>query len=121
MLVDDMGREHHGPAVVLVSNNPYAVDRPLATGTRPTLTGGRLGIVVLDPPDDPRHRPGRAWTAASGEITAPTLVHAGVDGEAMDLRPPLGIAIRPGALRVRISARHPGVSHSGRLMRRQGA
>ena len=121
LLVDDTGREHHRPAVVLVSNNPYAVDRPLATGSRPTLTGGRLGILVLDPPDDPRRRPGRAWTATSVEITAPTPVHAGVDGEAMDLRTPLGIAIQPGALRVRISSRHPGVSPSGRLMRRQGA
>jgi hypothetical protein len=26
-LVDDRGREHHGPAVVLISNNPYAFDR----------------------------------------------------------------------------------------------
>lgn len=119
-LVDDTGREHRGPAVVLVSNNPYAVDRPLVTGTRPTLTGGRLGILVLDPPDDPRRRPGRAWTATSVEIRAPTPVHAGVDGEAVALRSPLGIAIRPDALRVRISARHPGVSPSGRLMRREG-
>jgi hypothetical protein len=30
------------PAVVLVSNNPYAVSRPLATGTRPRLDSGRL-------------------------------------------------------------------------------
>jgi diacylglycerol kinase family enzyme len=43
-----------------------------------------------------------------------------VDGEAVELRPPLEIAIRPGALRVRISASHPGVSPSGRLMRREG-
>jgi len=121
LLVDDIGREHHRPAVVLVSNNPYALDRPLVTGSRPTLTGGRLGIVVLDPPDDPRRRPGRAWTATSVEIRAPEPVHAGVDGEAVDLRPPVEIAIRPGALRVRISSRHPGVSPSGRLMRREDA
>ena len=35
-LVDDLGREHPHPAVVLVSNNPYAVSRPLVTGTRPS-------------------------------------------------------------------------------------
>ena len=121
LLVDDTGREHHHPAVVLVSNNPYALDRPLVTGSRPTLTGGRLGIVVLDPPDDPRRRPGRAWNATSVEISAPRPVHAGLDGEAVDLHPPLQIAIRPAALRVRISARHPGVSPSGRLMRRPSA
>jgi diacylglycerol kinase family enzyme len=121
LLVDDIGREHHRPAVVLVSNNPYALDRPLVTGSRPTLTGGRLGILVLDPPDDPRRRPGRAWNATSVEIRAPKPVHTGVDGEAVDLRPPLEIAIRPGALRVRISSHHPGVSPSGRLTRREGA
>src|SRR5208282_1907755 len=32
-LVDDLGREHHHLAVVLVSNNPYALDRPLVEGT----------------------------------------------------------------------------------------
>ena len=59
-LVDDKGRNHDEPAVVLVSNNPYALDRPLVTGSRPTLTSGRLGIVVLDPPGDPRRgRDGR--------------------------------------------------------------
>ena len=33
-LVDDLGREHRDLVVVLVSNNPYALDRPLARGTR---------------------------------------------------------------------------------------
>src|SRR5271169_6415450 len=47
-LVDDLGRGHRDLAVVLVPNNPYAVDRPLARGTRPTLGGGQLGIVVVD-------------------------------------------------------------------------
>lgn len=112
-LVDDLGREHSHPAVVLVSNNPYALDLPLASGTRPTLSGGRLGIVVLDPP--------RAWSATNVEIDAPGPVHAGVDGEAVDLSPPLEFAIRPAALRVRISSRHPGVSPSGRFVTRPGA
>jgi hypothetical protein len=38
--VDDLGREHRDLVVVLVSNNPYALDRPLARGTGPTLGGG---------------------------------------------------------------------------------
>jgi diacylglycerol kinase family enzyme len=112
-LVDDLGREHSHPAVVLVSNNPYALDLPLAAGTRPTLSGRRLGIVVLDPP--------RAWSAPDVEIDAPGPVHAGVDGEAVDLSPPLEFVIRPAALRVRISSRHPGVSPSGRFVTRPGA
>ena len=43
-------------------------------------------------------------------------VHAGIDGEAVDLRTPLEFEILPAALRVRISARHPGVSPSGLLL-----
>jgi hypothetical protein len=102
-------------AVVLVSNNPYALDNPLAPGTRPALDTGRLGIVVLGVPGDASLRPGRAWTAPRLEVSAPAAVHAGVDGEAVDLSPPLRFAIRPAALRVRISSRHPGASPSAAL------
>ena len=110
-LVDDLGLEHRELAVVLVSNNPYALVRPPA-GTRPTLAGGQLGIVCLDAPGSGQS-PGRAWAAAHLEVTAAAPVHAGVDGEAVDLSPPLHFVIRPAALRIRISSRHPGVSPSG--------
>jgi hypothetical protein len=36
-LADDLGHEHRHPAIVLVSNNPYALDRPLVRGTRSAL------------------------------------------------------------------------------------
>ena len=113
-VVDDLGEVHRRPAVVLVSNNPYAVDRPVAQGTRPALDTGTLGILVLPRPGAAR-LPARAWTAPSLDLNAATIVHAGIDGEAVDLSPPLGLVILPAALRVRISARHPGVSPSGLL------
>jgi diacylglycerol kinase family enzyme len=113
-LVDDLGREYRDLAVVLVSNNPYALDRPLVTGTRPALDSGQLGIVVLDAPGGNPRVPGRAWSTPRLEVNAPAPVHAGVDGEAVDLSPPLRFAIGPGALRVRISSRHPGASPSAR-------
>jgi diacylglycerol kinase family enzyme len=114
-LVDDAGREHRDPAVVLVSNNPYALDNPLAPGTRPALDTGLLGIVVLGVPGGTSLRPAQAWTAPRLEVSAPAAVHAGVDGEAVDLSPPLRFATRPAALRVLISSRHPGASPSARL------
>ncbi len=49
-LVDDVGRDHEHLALVLVSNNPYMLDRPLTSGARPALDSGRLGIIVLDAP-----------------------------------------------------------------------
>jgi diacylglycerol kinase family enzyme len=114
-LVDDLGRRHPQPAVVLVSNNPYELRRPLGTGTRPRLDSGQLGVVVLDPPHPGADAPARAWTATRLRVDASAPVHAGVDGETVDLPASLEFAIRPGALRVRISSRHPGVSPSGRL------
>ena len=49
-LTDDAGREHRGVELVLVSNNPYALERPLPRGTRPALDSGQLGIVIIAPP-----------------------------------------------------------------------
>lgn len=113
-VVDDAGREHVRLAVMLVSNNPYALDRPVI-GTRPSLNSGFLGIVVLDVPDTGQHPPGRAWNAPYVEVVAAGPLHAGIDGEAVTLSPPLKFASRPAALVVRISARHPGTSPSARF------
>jgi diacylglycerol kinase family enzyme len=103
-LVDDRGRVHRTPAVVLVSNNPYSLEPPRAPGTRPTLCSGRLGVVVLGTPGA-GSSPGSSWTATQIEVNAPAPVHAGIDGEAVDLTPPLRFVILPGALRVRIPSR----------------
>jgi hypothetical protein len=67
---------------VLVSNNPYALDDPLASASRPALDSDQLGIVVLDALGDSPRSPGRAWSAPRLEVTAPEPVHAGIDGEA---------------------------------------
>ena len=113
---DDLAHEHDSPLVVLVSNNPYALDEPLVQGSRPRLDTRRLGIVVLDSPDVGR-LPVRVWTARSLEVLAAgsATVPAGVDGEAVPLRPPLHFLTRPGALRVRISPQHPGFSPAALL------
>src|SRR5204862_331638 len=66
-------------------------------------------------PGAPSRGSGRAWIGPRLEVSAPAAVPAGVDGEAVDLSPPLRFAIRPAALRVRISSRHPGASPSARL------
>jgi diacylglycerol kinase family enzyme len=110
-LVDDLGREHRHPAVVVVSNNSYSLRRPGMTGARPSLQSGRLGVLVLDPPG--ARTPGRAWSAPSLRIDASVTVHAGIDGEAADLDPPLDFTIRRAVLRVRISSRHAGVAPAG--------
>ena len=62
LVTDDLARRHTSPLVVLVSNNAYALDQPLVSGSRPRLDTGRLGIVVLDRPGAERS-PVSAWSA----------------------------------------------------------
>jgi diacylglycerol kinase family enzyme len=113
-LTDDAGREHRDVDVVLVSNNPYALERPLPRGTRPALDSGQLGIVIITPPGSGPPPPGRSWHAPRLDVSADQPVHAGVDGEPADLIPPLCFTIRPAVLRVRISRRHPGRAQGAR-------
>ncbi len=113
--------------VILISNNVYRLGRALASGTRPRLDSGRLGIAVLggsvargseDLADGAARRglpATRAWSAAEFEVQASAPVPAGIDGEAAMLDPPLRFGMLPGALRVRIARGHPGESPSARL------
>ena len=114
-ITDDHGVEHANPALILVSNNPYALEGRLARGVRPTLDGGRLGVIVLDARPTPPHPPGRAWTTDSVEIRGSRPVHAGIDGEAVEVDPPIRFRILPRALRVRIPARPAGALAGGGL------
>jgi diacylglycerol kinase family enzyme len=107
-LMDDRGRPHRDPPVVLVSNNPYSFEPPHAPGTRPALESGRLGVVVLDRPSA-GPSPSRRWTPTQLEVSASGPIHAGVDGEAVVLSSPLRFVIRPGTLRVRIPSRQATV------------
>jgi diacylglycerol kinase family enzyme len=102
-LVDDLGVVHTDPAVILVSNNPYAPHRPGRTAMRPALDSGRLGVLMLRRPGGAARRPGRAWAARSLEVTADDVVTAGVDGEAVRLDPVIHFAVRSRALRLRIA------------------
>lgn len=112
-LVDDRGREHRDPAVVIVSNNPYGLDIP-GGGGRPVLDGGELGIIVVEAPRAGPPRPATAWTAPSLEVFTEVSLHAGIDGEAVDLDPPLRFAIKSAALRIRISSREAAAGRSPR-------
>jgi diacylglycerol kinase family enzyme len=113
-VVDDVGREHRRPPLVLVSNNPYALDSPAAHGARPRLDSGLLGVILLAEPGT-TPAPLRAWSATSLTVDAPGTVHAGIDGEAVDLSPPLELRIVPRGLRARIPARR------ARELRRQAS
>jgi diacylglycerol kinase family enzyme len=111
------GRPYETSGVVLVSNDPYRLERALGSGTRPRLDKGQLGIAVIG-----SHEAGgenakrvREWTAPSFEMGSRRNVSAGIDGEAVQLVPPLRFRTLPAALRVRIAPRHPGASPSASM------
>lgn len=112
------GTVHSGAAVILVSNNGYRLGPKLGSGTRPRIDDGMLGISIVAGPHERAQRdhgfrvPWRQWTARTFEITSDAPVPLGVDGESMTMTAPLRFAILPGALRVRLSPRHPGASPS---------
>jgi diacylglycerol kinase family enzyme len=132
------GREHRSAQLVLVSNNPYRLDRLAGFGSRERLDTGRLGIVSIDVDDEARAAqlvaleavrqvtrfPGwREWRAEEFEVDSSEKVAAGVDGEAVTLEPPLRFRIAAGTLRLRLppnaglspAALAPGISGLGRL------
>jgi diacylglycerol kinase family enzyme len=107
------GEEHEGAVAIIVSNNRYRLGHVMGDGTRPRLDEGLLGVAVLDSPGPDAQA--RTWTTSSFEVHATGAVHAGVDGEALVLEPPLRFRIRPGAVRCRIARHHPGASPSAFL------
>jgi hypothetical protein len=106
------GAAQHGDAAILVSNDRYRLGRAVGSGTRPRLDAGVLGVTVVEAPASRAARPWREWTAAAFDVHSDRPVAAGVDGEAVQLAPPLRFRARPAALRVRIARAHPGASPS---------
>jgi diacylglycerol kinase family enzyme len=123
--VDPERGERNSAQLVLVSNNPYRLDRLDGMGSRPRLDSGRLGIVTvevkttveaaelaaLEALGHVRRFPGWSeWTAEQFEIESDNAVAAGIDGEAVVLEPPLRFRIAPAALRVRLPPKAVGLS-----------
>jgi len=106
------GRENRSGAVLLVSNDPYRMGHALASGTRPRLDMGMLGIAVMGVNDGARNL---QWSSDTFQVDSGGNVAAGIDGEAASLEPPLVFRSRPGVLRVRIAPHHPGASPSARI------
>jgi diacylglycerol kinase family enzyme len=112
------GKPHSSGTMLLISNNPYRLGVGPASGTRPCIDRGELGIAVVESRADlgwrrlfPR-RPWRQWVAPEFEVRSAHGVAAGVDGEAAVLTSPVRFRSVPSALRVRIAPAHPGASPS---------
>ena len=109
------GRAGGSAAALLVSNDPYRMGRALASGTRPSLELGVLGVAVIGERNGGSQAAMRQWSTPSFEVSSDRQVPAGIDGEAAMLDPPLRFETRPAALRVRIAQKHPGASPSAMM------
>ena len=125
------GAQHDGAHVIQVSNGPYGAAVGGLT-SRPRLDTGLLGVFSLVVPDGasaaravtalttgrPEVYPGyRTWSASGFEVTSGAPVAVGLDGEALEMDPPLVFTSRPGALRLRLPARAIGYSPAARALR----
>ena len=122
------GEPHTRAHVVQVSNNAYG--RTVRTLiSRPRLDAGRLGVIAVELPQGgpdrafvsalaaghPERYPGfLAWEPVDFQVDAEELVDVGIDGEALQLPPPLRFATRPGALRIRVPRGPTGLTPTAR-------
>src|SRR3954447_20049360 len=105
---DGDGGAHRSADVILVSNDPYRLGRALASGTRPSLDRGVLGVAAAADDGNGGHL--RTWSAPAFEVGSKLPIAAGIDGEAVTLDPPLRFRTRPRALHVLLAPQHPGAS-----------
>ncbi|MFH0519096.1 diacylglycerol/lipid kinase family protein [Streptomyces sp. M41] len=107
------------PQAVLISNNVYRTDDPFGLGYRDRLDGGVLGVLGIRVDNAAQaaalllapHPHGLTiLTATEVVVDADRAeIEAGLDGEALLLPAPVRCRIAPGALRVRVPRRRPGV------------
>jgi diacylglycerol kinase family enzyme len=122
------GTHHEGAHVLQVSNNPYGTTLK-GLSSRPRLDTGTLGVFSLVVPDgvsatraiaamatsSPELYPGYlTWSTPTFEVTSASPIAVGLDGEALDMDPPLVFSSRPGVLRLRLPLQAIGYSPAAR-------
>jgi diacylglycerol kinase family enzyme len=122
------GVGHEGAHVIQVSNGPYGTTAGGIT-SRPRLDTGRLGVFSLVVPDavaatraiaalttaTPALYEGyKTWSAPAFEVTSAAPIAVGLDGESLEMDPPLVFSSRPGVLRLRLPLSAIGYSPAAR-------
>jgi diacylglycerol kinase family enzyme len=122
------GVSHEGAHVIQVSNGPYGKTIAGIT-SRPRLDTGKLGVFSLVVPDalaatraiaamttaTPALYEGYlSWEAPVFEVTSGAPIAVGLDGESLEMDPPLVFASRQGVLRLRLPPRAIGYSPAAR-------
>ncbi|HEX9030624.1 MAG TPA: diacylglycerol kinase family protein, partial [Streptosporangiaceae bacterium] len=108
-----------GPKALLISNNSYETDDIAGLGRRERLDGGRLGLIAVSVDNAAqaislvRRGRGSGLTVMSADqVTVDAEqpeIPVGVDGETIMMPTPVRCSIQPGALRVVLPRKRPGV------------
>jgi diacylglycerol kinase family enzyme len=117
--------------MILVSNDPYQLDRLAGRGTRERLDVGALGVVAvriqsaadasrfvaLEAAGQIRRFQGwLEWVTPRFELDSAAAVEIGLDGEALKMEPPLVFETMPAALHVRLPRHAIGLSPAARAV-----
>jgi len=121
------GAGHQGAHVIQVSNGPYGTTAGITS--RPRLDTGQLGVFALVVPSavaatraiaalttaQPALYEGYlSWAAPGFEVISAEPIAVGLDGESLQMDPPLVFTSRPGVLRLRLPLRAIGYSPAAR-------
>ena len=119
---------HEGAHVIQVSNGPYGTTTG-SISSRPRLDTGKLGVFSLIVPDavsatravaalttaTPALYDGYlSWETPLFEVDSAAPIAVGLDGESLEMDPPLVFTSRPGVLRLRLPQRAIGYSPAAR-------
>jgi diacylglycerol kinase family enzyme len=122
------GVEHAGAHVIQVSNGPYGTSTGGIT-SRPSLDTGQLGVFSLVVPDAVAATRAIAalttatpvlyegylsWATPVFEVSSAAPIAVGLDGESLEMEPPLVFRSRPGVLRLRLPLGAIGYSPAAR-------
>ena len=122
------GVSHEGAHVIQVSNGPYGTTTG-GIASRPRLDTGQLGVFSLVVPDavaatraiaalttaTPALYEGYlSWATPVFEVASGAPIAVGLDGESLEMDPPLVFTSRPGVLRLRLPLQAIGYSPAAR-------
>ncbi len=107
---DGAGTDHQSAIVIHVSNNSYDLAPRLAMNSRPSLIDGELGVVAVVKESELVPPKVLTWQTPEFTVASGDAVASGIDGEFVELTPPVEFRIEPLALRVRMSRSVLGVS-----------
>jgi diacylglycerol kinase family enzyme len=96
------GHAQRGAVLLVVSNNPYGIAPRPRRGTRGRLDAGILGVIAVTGPPP---RGADEWTTPVFRVDSGTTVALGIDGESVEMEPPLVFECLPQALTIRVPSR----------------